>query len=431
MNVRTLLCFLIVGFSMLGCVKEPNMIGGHDGGGGVSPKSTPAEVKAAITMAFKLATADDLRRNIFRRFMIDGAQETYADRLYYKMGKVELIFPELSGMQPKPLRWKDQNLNVLLRSPVIDALKTAKLNLLEQGYCPAPDKHHADASVSKFAFDAEICFSVESLTRIPKSALYKEVFSLLFHETVHMAGGDEKEANQWQELFAEYYAANFGYMAERKLEDEHRSIIIKSMGMLLASLLTLQQPDFRDEARAVSVMTAVAAQLATMPKMYDPIVLEISLKPKRPEFLNNYVNSILATMSQGWKLTSLGLIFQSVKEGKEPTLPSPLPTGKELDNYVQLMFEQVGVIATNLKSVVGGSEKSTCLLPEGHLSELLTLQLSEGDILMLGPAPLPPRVCDPDTKVFTFSVQTNPDSGKPESRTENPESPAQTPESAP
>ena len=50
---------------------------------------------------------------------------------------------------------------------------------MEVDDCDSHDKKHADASVSKFALDAEVCFSIGNLMRIPTYLLTQQILGLI------------------------------------------------------------------------------------------------------------------------------------------------------------------------------------------------------------------------------------------------------------
>lgn len=69
-----------------------------------------------------------------------------------------------------------------------DFITDVKIDYLEEGSCPSNTTHHADASVTNYTFQADLCFSLDQLQRIEPNNLLAVVTGLWVHELTHMAG---------------------------------------------------------------------------------------------------------------------------------------------------------------------------------------------------------------------------------------------------
>jgi|GEM_PF-6504752 len=180
--------------------KEQN--GGYDWGGGGAIKSSPELVKRTIELAQVFAGEQNINRNIYRQFLT-WTITTTADNQRFD---TSLLFPN-SG------NGLNADTEFLTNSPALKAISQKKIKLLESGDCPRPATERiADASVSKHNLSGEVCFSVGNLTRIAPTDLTRQVFGLMLHEAVHLAGGDEDLAFKFQESFNVYFGIRFGEM---------------------------------------------------------------------------------------------------------------------------------------------------------------------------------------------------------------------------
>ncbi|MGZ3722868.1 MAG: hypothetical protein ACXVA9_08070, partial [Bdellovibrionales bacterium] len=202
--------------------------GGQDGGGGHVQKSTTADVRAAITQSIRLATESNMKVNIFASFWKDFGHNSIKDQAHVFPAIVKKGHWDLHDIN---LRLIDEFTDSDFKSPFLDALKTNRWTIKEEGDCGNAKDNHADASVSAFNVNGDICISAGNLTRLPPSALLKEILGLLLHETSHLGGANEAEAQNWQTVFAEYYAARFGSLSETEVLD--RTLVVFSKVKLL------------------------------------------------------------------------------------------------------------------------------------------------------------------------------------------------------
>ncbi len=93
----------------------------------------------------------------------------------------------------------------LLKKKFSDFLMNTKLVILENKPCHAEDKKHADASVSENTLNATVCFSLKTLTRIPKITLEEHIAGLWFHELSHMSGFNEEESQTVEKITVAVY----------------------------------------------------------------------------------------------------------------------------------------------------------------------------------------------------------------------------------
>src|SRR5690606_1781119 len=128
---------------------------------------------------------------------------------------------------------------------------------------------HADASVTKLDLSGEICFSLDSLSRLAPSTLQTKIFGLLLHEIVHLAGADEKTAMEWQEHFDIYFLQRIG--AVHSLELYIRTLMHQIKGWTTlnwSNNIARKQPD---DPRPLAMITLFAQHMAASPYYLDPL----------------------------------------------------------------------------------------------------------------------------------------------------------------
>ena len=179
--------------------------GTQDIGGGSVKYSTPVQVNEALDKAIDLVTNQDPEENIVVQFWLKKGKHSWSDFIKSPAH----LFPKLASLQLSEVNLKD-HLD-LFESPALQAFKHNVIIRKESGNCLTPmDGRHTDASVSGLHINADICFSIENLTRIPPSSLLKEILSLVVHEAAHLGGANEEEASIWQDRFSEYFSDRFG-----------------------------------------------------------------------------------------------------------------------------------------------------------------------------------------------------------------------------
>lgn len=197
-------------FVVISCARSnnenPDTVEGtqHTGGGEVGA-STPEEVNAALDLALRLASEPDMQYNVIAQFWNSWGRVSTKD--YIK--QPARIFPKVGRTNSEKAIDLEKNA-ADFESPYLEALQQNKITRLDSGDCITTPKKHADASVSSFTVNADLCFSVGNLTRIPPSTLLREILNLVLHEAAHMGGADEAEAVGWQEEFSAYFGSRFG-----------------------------------------------------------------------------------------------------------------------------------------------------------------------------------------------------------------------------
>lgn len=169
----------------------PAWCGGMDAGGGHGLGSSREEVMEALD---KLPLALDL---YFRRMNSTGL------------------------LDPKNI--KDENLKKVVEKYLPDTssskkiLEPIKFNIQES--LPCNSEHGPSDASTKFQQGAEICFSIPSIMRFPKSTLNYTLASLLVHELAHQKGANEAEAVMLQKyFFQKLEISNLFSVAEKGLK---------------------------------------------------------------------------------------------------------------------------------------------------------------------------------------------------------------------
>lgn len=183
---------------LIGCGEDRKADGTADAGGGDIIKSSEAEVREAIPRAFDIL----MNPNFFKELQLSSEKKKAEGTLTDKKDSIEVplnilmnplaayregyqaIFGKKKVLAEKPDATDD------LR----DYIDYTQIKIKEKGPCVAIDKENADASVSVFQLDAEICLSLEKLKLIPRDSLTAYVASILAHEMTHMVGYGEATA---------------------------------------------------------------------------------------------------------------------------------------------------------------------------------------------------------------------------------------------
>lgn len=284
-------CLLLVLTSfLLSCSSEKrnHSQGTQDTGGGSAVYSTPEQVRAALDRAIDLVTRSNPNENVIAQFWIERGRKNNKS---YIQNPIRL-FPDL-GTTQGDIDLRAAGMIDKFKSPVLQALKKNKIIHKEAGDCLRSSVgKHTDASVSAFNINADICFSIGNLTRIPPSALLKEVLSLALHEAIHLGGGSEEEAVEWQAQFSSYFGSRLGDVTA----DSTTALTFKSLSnakLLIGRAKKLAEADV-NSSHVHRMVGQVAQILADLPDVNDPLALEIKLNPKQPKLIGNYSNAVLA-----------------------------------------------------------------------------------------------------------------------------------------
>ncbi len=398
--------------------KHTSADGGQHGGGGNVRAATTEEVKEAIAIAMKLATIEDARANYLKRFMIEWDDVGQLD--------TKIIFPKLIRPQsaaPDSVenrrrqferrefrarsstmmnqRKKLYNHPENFASEVLSALAAKTPVFMMDGPCPSPDGKHADASVSSLSKNADLCFSVSRLKRLPITGLFEEIAGLLVHEIAHLAGAQERDAVLWQEelkFFLKSYRAVRSSVAYAD--------VINAMGDVSLRINFIQRNAINlNEERRVIEMDRIISKLRGIPYFMDPMILELSLRPKNPHLVNNFTNAVLAMIEkidrtyrlnhfQGgmWASENVG---ESQFRHREYMADNPSPPPKFSEDQWQTILADLKkmyvIMDDNFLAYMGRENKSsTCVLPTQVIYVMDGGPLAYGDAMQVSP----PLKCD-------------------------------------
>lgn len=281
---------ILLAVSGLHCTRESTTRNGtQTTGGGNTINSSKEQVNEALDLALKLATEPDMTKNVFVQFWKDWGRSNQNELI----SKPNHLFIRAetaakAGYEVSP--------NERFESSVLMAFGKNKI-LRADSDCQASSSNlHTDGSVSSFTVDADVCFSVRNLMRLPPASLLREILSLVLHEAIHMGGGQEPEAVAWQTLFSKYFGARFGDLSAEILSAE----TLKTMGVariFLARATELAQSNPKDPRLFAQVGKLVQA-LDALPELRDSLAFELKLKPKRPELIADYSTSVFALIQE-------------------------------------------------------------------------------------------------------------------------------------
>ena len=168
------------------------------GGGGTTTQSSDAEIVDAIAWAkTNIIKAPDHETPI-----LGGISD------YNFIVNNEYVLTKITNPQSyySPQERAERKANGTHYWSPSDYLKLSHVYYKSDGPCPSPDHKHAMASVSRFSFGAEICFSLSELRQVPRSGLKAEVFGLWVHELAHLSGYDEEIAVKVQNIIIDHFA---------------------------------------------------------------------------------------------------------------------------------------------------------------------------------------------------------------------------------
>jgi hypothetical protein len=231
---------------------------------------------------------------------------------------------------------------------------------------------HKDAAVSSLSLSADICLSIGNLTRVPPSALLREVMGLLLHEAVHMAGAEEPEASAWQKEFSEYFGKRFGDI----VADTVTSETLKSIGA--AQILIKRAKDAAavngKDPKIYGWVGRAAQIIVGLPDLLDPLALNLKMKSIKPELYSNYANAALAFVSEAQVRFELPPIIP-LYLGKlnNPTFAFPglgVGSAEQVQNTVAKLTKLLEQTNENFLALTGAEGAiSVCVKPGSQLSK--------------------------------------------------------------
>ncbi|MGZ3723159.1 MAG: hypothetical protein ACXVA9_09525 [Bdellovibrionales bacterium] len=329
---------------------DSNKEGGQDGGGGHVARSTPEQVHKVLDQALRLASATDTWSSVFSQWAFDLITQIIINPELKKTIDFEHVFPVSAIVEPPHrgiLRTRIEN----YESPYIHALSTNRIIIKETGDCGSAKDNHADASVSALQVDADICFSIDNLTRIPTELLLREILALVIHEVSHLGGAEEAEAQQWQNLYRQYYKGRFGdidpHHAKLKSEEAFQNSLDR---VQLALRIQKKTPN---DPRVYSLVGQALEALSGLPATDDPILLEITFSPERPWLTNGYLYSVVSIKVNTAK--AFGLPYPGSHQSPDFDLPDydGRLTGKALSAHLAELAKHILILANDYTLLTG------------------------------------------------------------------------------
>ncbi len=278
-TIIKLMVLTLVFMSMVAC---GDFKGTSDGGGGQVEGSTKEEVRVAVQDTLKTLTQSEkyINYKIYEGLKLSENTNAEAQKAlnniynpdFHKeereilVKKREALQADIDSLVSSGVEGVATDELLDLTDQIIDLSKSIKhlepfekykladyvfkipVVYQDEGSCPAPDKDHADASVTEFSFDATICFSLENLTRIPKQSLNAHVLGLWMHELAHMTGAGEAAAKQVEESAVRVYP---------ELIKGERSNLARVLSFQLLGVLngfSLMQEDIRNHLQYVNAI---------------------------------------------------------------------------------------------------------------------------------------------------------------------------------
>ncbi|HMN68281.1 MAG TPA: hypothetical protein PKC28_07045 [Bdellovibrionales bacterium] len=353
---RFCLLLLLVATS-LHCARESSKKedGTQNTGGGVVFNSTKEQVNEALDLALKLATEPDMTKNVFVQFWKDWGQSDKNELI----AKPTHLF---SRAETAAKAGNEVTPNERFESPALMALSKDKILRSDKDCAPSLTSEHTDGSVSSLTIDADVCFSVRNLMRLPPSSLLRQILSLVLHEAVHMGGGEELEAVTWQLLFSKYFGARFGDLSTDIIAAE----TLKTMGV--ARIFLAQAHEYavanNQDPRLYAQMGKFVQALDSLPELRDPLAFELKLKPKRPELIAEYSKSVQGLIDRIRLQFEINSDNLRVKGIRIPLNFMPPEKVMPSLNEVSIQFEQINELFLRM---AGRTEfdKPTCISPNG------------------------------------------------------------------
>lgn len=351
-----LFLFTLLVTSGLHCARESSKKddGTQTTGGGVVFNSTKEQVNDALDLALKLATEQDMTKNVFVQFWKDWGQSDQNELI----AKPSHLFTKAEtsakvGNEVSP--------NENFQSPVLMALSKDRVLRSDKDCTPSATAEHTDGSVSSLTIDADVCFSVRNLMRLPPSSLLREILSLVLHESIHMGGGEEPEAIAWQLLFSRYFGARFGDLSTDIIAAE----TLKTMGV--ARIFLAQATEYastnNQDPRLYAQMGKFVQALDSLPELRDALAFELKLKPKRPELIGEYSKLVLGLINRlklQFEINTDNLRVNGIRIPLEFMPPEKVMSSL---SEVSVKFEQINELFLRM---AGRNEfdKPTCIPPD-------------------------------------------------------------------
>lgn len=376
---------LVATVVMVCCTKDAEkQKGTQHTGGGSAQSSSPEQVQKVLDKAIKLANEEDLQMNVFAQFWMDWGRKSPKPFIKNPVH----LFPALVDIDPSvDLRASDNAIK--FKSPFFEALDKNKFERKKFGDCLTTIAgEHKDASVSVLALEADICFSLGNLTRVPPSSLHGQVFGLVLHEASHIGGAEEPEAVAWQSEFLIFFGTRFGDLTTNTVSAD----TVKQLSFIrtqIAEALSWAETNPKDSRLYGEAIRGLANSLANLPNLLDPLALDLKLNPAATDLYGNYANSVLALIQKIQASFRMRIISQDGIPGSFPVLsigPTTIvATLKDFSKHVEL-------IEKNFSAFVRGTGEfqSTCILPAGEIDLGLFQQSAERNMI---PPILPARAC--------------------------------------
>lgn len=274
-----------------------NAEGGYDLGGGKTFNSPPDLVIRTIELAQSIAGEASWETNVYKHFFISFGRNSIKGP-ESDIGRMFPLYRNTSGF----------NGNKMSQSPALEAIAQKKITLLEKGDCPKPpEETTADASVTKHDLDGEVCFSVGNLTKVAPSDLTRQVMGLMLHEAVHLAGGDEALAKNYQDSFDVYFGSRFGEMIGEAYLNDVGGRIYRNVLEFVDILDYIQNRV--DTSFIYARFAKVYGQLTNIQGIHDPIALRIRLflmRKDTPELFVQRLTEFLADLDKEFRLKDFG-----------------------------------------------------------------------------------------------------------------------------
>lgn len=370
LRLKSILLFALCSAALLfsACTKssprsaEPGAaMGGQAGGGGFVKESTDRQVSDALDLALKYATNPNPNKNLIVQYWMERGK----DGSIAVIRNQQRLFPNVKN-NGTPISDSE------LSSPALERLGKNKLTRLRSGDCPlGPGEESTDAYVSSFDLNAEICFSIGKLMRLPPSDLLRHILGLVLHEATHMGGADEVEARLWQEDFEKYFGFTYGDISKGSVEIETRERIVEARESLQAAIDAASANT--SDPRIYEFVGRFSEQLSKLPDLWNALALEIKLKPAHPELIDNYTNAAIALIERTHtKFETRGQVLHV------NGLPVPifLMSPKLVQNALLEMRSSLATVERNFKAFMDDSLApfSTCILPNGNIDPKYLVQ---------------------------------------------------------
>jgi hypothetical protein len=327
----------------------PDRDGGQHGGGGKGQGSAEATVRGVIGMALRMLGETDPRRNPVMRFAMEfqAAENLRLELLFpklpsnlLKLAETKNTFNSFETMQEKlehPENFASPALKAVVNNP-----RTLKVN----GPCPEPENKDADGSVTELNLSGELCLSVGNFTRLPDDILLASILGVLVHEAVHLAGAEEREAREWQTSFDKYLKIRFASFGLKDIANPITFAVdmgtrcIDEAGQWL-NRAPEQALKNVDKVKICAFETI--RNLSNIPSYWDPIELQLYIRPAHPEYVYFLSNAIIKTMEDLDRSFDLGIAPRSMvaieTEWSPPVMGQRLGSALDTLNRLRMIFD--------------------------------------------------------------------------------------------